>query len=154
MSSVMSWLGVLAMNARGKGKTTAVARAAASINGILVVRNKDEAKRVNREHGVLTHSADSAIGADPLRGMPNTPIFFDPDAVMVLLHQADKETARARAEGMGMAEAAINLAAMRYTGEAAAKSGMAGVAAAAVVDILVKVKADLADRKHHLRGDR
>lgn len=83
----LDWHSVLASNARGSGKTTAMAEAAKKINGVLIVRNWDEVRRVQSELRVDARSVHFAM---KMRG-DDRPILFDPNAVAVLCYEKDCE---------------------------------------------------------------
>lgn len=85
------WTNVI-HNARGAGKTTAMVEAVKKINGVLVVRNRDEAQRLRKAHGIMAltiSEAEKSYGV-------TRPILFDPDAVALLCIEYERELAAMR----------------------------------------------------------
>lgn len=72
---------------RQRGRTTVMAEAARKINGYLVVRNRNEAERVEREHGA---PCISIFESEKMRGRMG-PILFDPDAVGMICAEYDRQ---------------------------------------------------------------
>lgn len=92
---------------RQNGKTTAIATTAKVVNGIVVCRNEQEAKRVEREHGARTFNVLN--DPDRLRGIRD-PLFFDTDTVFVLLSNCETQLKAAAQEVAAKKAEVIRLA--------------------------------------------
>jgi hypothetical protein len=95
---VTKYAEILLHTSRATGKTTAVANAARSIDGILLCLTGSEAHRVAREHGCQVSSITSS--PDSLRGI-GKPILIDPSAAAALIFEAVRcaENLRDRVRG-------------------------------------------------------
>lgn len=77
--------GSLINNARGKGKTTAMAEAVKKVGGVLLTRDGREALRVSKAYGIK-----AAYYGTNIHGI-RVPILIDPDAVAVIGLEMERE---------------------------------------------------------------
>lgn len=79
---------------RQLGKTHAMAEAAKKVGAIMVCSSEQEASRVRQLHGIRTisiHRGESLYGT-------TDPVFFDPDAVALLLSQLQARVEKLQSE--------------------------------------------------------